>query len=82
MRLYRLFPLLMTLAVALDPCQMHVAHLMQLYALDRPQCSTFSMVVLKEVAGYVLFSGKMVNDLGLPESCLKNDNYRYFTAHS
>lgn len=24
----------------------------------------------------------MVNDLGLPDSCIKNANYRFFTAHS
>ena len=35
---------------------------------------------MMEVHGYVLYSGKMADDLGLPESCLKYDNYRYFTG--
>ena len=28
----------------------------------------------------MLYSGKMADDLGLPESCNKQPNYRYFTG--
>lgn len=37
-------------------------------------------LVLQEVHGYVLYSGKMMEDLGLPESCNKHANYKYFTG--
>jgi hypothetical protein len=36
--------------------------------------------VAKEVHGYVAFSGKIVDDLGLPNSCVKNPTYHYFTG--
>jgi len=41
MQPHYLLPFLFTLALTLDPCQMHIAHLLQLYTLDRPQCITF-----------------------------------------
>jgi hypothetical protein len=37
-------------------------------------------IVYQEVHGYVLYSGKMINDLGLPDACDKYENYRYFTG--
>jgi len=39
-----------------------------------------SQLVIQEVHGYVLYSGKMINDLGLPDACHKYENYRYFTG--
>lgn len=30
--------------------------------------------------GYLAFSGKIIDDLGLPNSCVKNSTYHYFTG--
>lgn len=32
--------------------------------------------------GYVIYSGKMIDDLGLPESCNKFPAYSYFTGEA
>lgn len=36
--------------------------------------------VARQVSRYVLLSGKMVDDLGFPQSCVKDKLNAYFTA--
>ena len=37
-------------------------------------------LVSKQVAGYIASSGKLVDDLGFPSTCLKNPSNSFFTA--
>ena len=72
--------ILITITTSLDACELHIAELMRLFATNKTKCIPSVTLVLQEVHGYVLYSGKMVDDLGLPYTCLKYPNYSYFTG--
>lgn len=51
-----------------------------LYNTNKPECKWFDIKVNKEIAPYALNSGKLVDDLGFPKTCLNSPSRAYFTG--